>query len=175
MRTAITTLLTIFVTLLNAQDRIGELEFLLGTYAVEVKLPNEQGEWKEGGKGQAKFYPILDRTFIREDLSLSFGQGTLTMSNSIGRDGRMNQLRMIAMDKEFATIDIYNGEIEDEKITFDNLTSDIPALTPDGQRISFRITYTKVSDNKNESLVEITNDGGASWKVYSKQIFKKVK
>ncbi|MEO1052432.1 MAG: hypothetical protein AAFX87_17505 [Bacteroidota bacterium] len=164
-------LLTIWVGQASAQKRIDELSFLLGDFDVTVLLPQASGEWVKGGGGQARFYPILDDTFIREDLNLNFGQGTLTMSNSIGRDGRMNQLRMIAMDKEFANIDIYKGEFSDGKIVFDNLTSDIPATTASGQPISFRITYSKISAKENQSLVEMTTDQGKSWRPYSKQVF----
>ena len=138
-------------------------------------LPQSDKSWKKGGEGTASFYSILDDTFIREDLKLTFGQGTLTMSNSIGRDGRMNQMRMIAMDKEFATIDIYKGEIIDGKIIFDNVTSDIPALTPEGKRISFKITYSQLSKQENESFVEITYDEGKTWSPYSKQVFRRKK
>ncbi|MEL7120278.1 MAG: hypothetical protein AAFO07_12580 [Bacteroidota bacterium] len=158
---------------IHAQKRIDELNFLLGEFDVTVMLPQQDKSWKQGGEGTASFYPILDDTFIREDLDLTFGQGTLTMSNSIGRDGRMNQLRMIAMDKEFATIDIYKGELNAGKLIFNNLTSDIPALTPEGKRVSFKITYSQLSKQKNESLVEITYDEGRTWTPYSKQIFKR--
>ena len=153
------------------QKRIDELAFLLGDYTVQVMLQDDLGKWMKGGTGTAKFYPILNDTFIREDLNLTLGTGTLTMSNSIGRDGRMNELRMIAMDKEFAFIDVYKGKLDQNTIIFDNLTSDIPATSPTGQPISFRITYSKISDKVNESFVEMTTDEGKTWKVYSKQIF----
>lgn len=158
----------------RAQGRIDEFRFLLGTYDVQVYLPDGNNGWKEGGRGKAHFYPILDSTFIREDLNLNFGEGTLTMSNSIGRDSRQNQLRMIAMDKEYASIDIYIGHIEKGNIIFNNLTSDRAAPTDSGAGVHFRITYFQVSQKINQSLVEMTSDEGKTWKIYSKQLFNRV-
>ena len=169
----IATVLLLWVSLaIQAQEsRIHEIDFLLGKYQVQVLLPDGKGGWSKGGSGTATFDPVLGNNFIREELNLTFGQGTLTMINHFGRDGRMNQLRMIAMDKEFATMDFYNGEVIDQKVVFENTASDIPFRDQDGNKISFRITYSQKNSDTNESLVELTKDEGETWMPYSKQLF----
>lgn len=163
------------VNYLSAQLIHPELNFLLGDFETRVLLPDGQGGWVAGGSGKARFYPILDGTFIREDLNLSFGKGTLTMSNSMGKDRRSDKLRMVAMDKEFSTMDVYYGKVEDTKVILDNIDSDLPFKTQDGKQISFRLTYSKISENENESFVEMTKDQGQTWLPYSKQRFIRVK
>lgn len=172
MKKTIVLLSFIFISqYLFAQIKHPELNFLVGNFETKVLLPSPDGNWVEGGKGTAKFYPILDGTFIREDLNLTFGQGTLTMSNSIGKDGRSKKFRMIAMDKEYSVMDVYTGKVEADKLILDNINSDLPFVTANGDSISFRLTYSKVSDNENQSLVEMTKDGGKTWIPYSKQRF----
>lgn len=172
-------LFVLVIFFISTQDLLSQvkdvrLNFLLGSFDTRVLLPDGKGGWQPEGKGRADFFPILDGTFIREELKLSFGNTTLTMSNSIGQDGRDNQLRLIAMDKEYSTMDVYYGKVETGKLIFTNLHSDIPAVDRDGNKISFKLTYSQVSPSENQSLVEITRDEGKSWTPFSMQKFLRV-
>jgi len=156
-------------------SKIKDFEFLIGSFEVHVNLPDGKGGWQQGGKGTAEFYPILDNTFIREEIATTMGNTTFTMSNTFGIDGRSGQTRLFALDREYSTMDIYYGKIEEDKLIYDNLKSDIPAKTRDGQDISFRLTYSKVNENENEILAEITLDKGKTWRPYAKNKFIRVK
>ncbi len=155
----------------TGQFKHADLEFLIGSFDTEVLIPDGKGQWKNGGEGSAQFYPFLDNTFIREELELTYGEGTLTMSNSIGRDHRSNEVRLIALDKEFSTMDVYKGNVVGGKLVIDNVSSDLPFVTQEGDSISFRLTYRRISAEQNESLVEMTKDGGITWSPFSKQVF----
>lgn len=156
----------------QTKNKIKDYEFLIGEFEVQVYLPKGNGEWVAGGNGSASFYPILDNTFIREDIATTMGNTTFTMNNTFGTDGRSGQSRLIALDKEYSTMDVYHGKVEKENtLVYDNLNSDIPAKTSDGKEISFRITYSKLNENENQVFAEITLDKGETWRPYAKNKF----
>lgn len=148
---------------------VAPYKFLLGEFHVKVFIPDGEGGWNAGGNGEARFVTTLDGTFIEENIATSMGNTTLTMKNTIGVDGRTKSLRMIAMDKEYSTMDVYHGKADTQTLIFNNLKSDRPFETQNGETLSFRLTYKKVTDQKNSLLVEFTKDKGSNWLPYARQ------
>jgi len=145
--------------------------FLLGEYEVISMRPDGKGGWSEAGKGQASFYPILEGTFVRQEVTTKLGNASLTMNNTFGIDGRSGQMRLLALDREYSTMDVYHGTINDQSLVFSNLESDTPARTPDGTPISFRLSYQSISDSENQLTVELTTDEGKTWQPYARNRF----
>lgn len=171
-RTILFTLqLLLTFTTFGQNTKHNELSFLVGNFTVEVFLPNGDNDWKKGGNGKASFSTILNGTFIREDIELNFPAATMHMSNTFGKDGRSGTWRMMALDQEYSVMDVYHGQFINNSFVFNNLESDIAAVNPKGEKINFRITFTKLSDNQNQSLVEMTTDLGNTWNIFSRQVF----
>lgn len=160
------------VNILNAQELmegIKDYEHLLGDFEVTVLLPATDGEWREGGKGEASFIPTLGGRFIEENISASFGEGSLNMKNTIGLDPREGgKLRLVAMDKEYGAMDMYRGKKDGQKLIFDNLTSDARFENQNGQNLAFQLTFDMITHDLHTLLVEFTDDDGKSWKPYTK-------
>jgi len=153
------------------QDRMEAFQFLVGEYTVQGMQPEGDG-WVMMGEGVASVYPILGNTFLREELHIAFGEeSSLTMDNTFGIDSRHQEIRMMAIDEEYGNMDFYKGEIQEGALVFTNLHSDTPFETASGQKLSYRLTYRKLSDQQNESLVEVTTDRGATWQPYLKLVF----
>ncbi|MCE7995749.1 MAG: DUF1579 family protein [Roseivirga sp.] len=157
---------------LSAQDLtsgVAPYKYLLGTFKVTVYLPDGNGDWNAGGGGTADFITTLSGTFIEENIATSIGSSTLTMKNTIGVDGRSKNLRLIAMDKEYSTMDVYHGKSDNKTLVFTNLKSDEAFETQNGESLSFRLTYRQLSASKNSLLVEFTKDKGKNWSPYARQ------
>lgn len=146
-----------------------------GHYTIEVFVPTQTKDWKKIGSGSAEFSHFFDKTYIREIVKTNMNGKEMNMDNTIGIDGRTGKFRLIACDKEWSTMDVYNGELENNKLIFDNLKSDIKTYGRNKKEISFRLTYTFLSKSKNELLVEITADKGKTWMPYVKQVQTKVR
>lgn len=155
--------------------KLTDFVYLLGTYDLTIYVPAGEDNWQEAGKGNASFTTILDGTFIQEDFFTTMGNTTLTMKNTIGVDARTEGLRLIAMDKEYGTMDVYEGEKEGDVITVSNITSDRPFVNDQGEAIAFRLTYSKVDAETNQLLVEFTKNKGETWMPYAKQVYRKKK
>lgn len=167
-----TLILLVITSVLSAQNLtqgVAPYQYLLGTFKVTVYIPDGNGGWNAGGGGSADVVTTLDGTFIEENMATTIGNSTLTMKNTIGLDGRSKSLRLIAMDKEYSTMDVYHGKSETGRLIFTNLKSDEAFETQDGQSLSFRLTYRQLSAKKNELLVEFTKDRGESWSPYARQ------
>ena len=162
-------------TVCTAQELKHEkLKFLLGDYEVVANSPDGQGGWKATGSGKASFFTILEGTFVRETIVTSGQMGTLTMDNTIGFDGRTQTLRLIALDKEYSTMDVYHGKIEQNKLILDNLKSDAKFILDNGEEWSFKLTYEMISEDQNQLVVEFTKDDGKTWLPFAKNLFNRM-
>ena len=156
------------------QDGLKKYEHLLGTFEVEVMMPTRDGGWTKGGEGKATFETILGGKFIQEKIKTTFGQGTLTMHNTIGIDPRESAFRLFAMDREYGSMDMYKGRAEGNDLIFDNLDSDKRFQSPTGESLAFRLNFVYISATEHHLLVEYTKDDGTTWYPYAKNIYKKI-
>jgi hypothetical protein len=63
----------------------------------------------------------------------------------------------------------------DSKVVFANLESDVPVKLEDGRELSFRLTYSQISNQTFTHLVEGTFDKGKTWFRFSKSVYTKLK
>lgn len=144
-------------------------ESLLGEYDMEIFAPQRDKTWKFVGKGEAKIKTILGGTFMRKEAISKMGNTEITMESTIGFDKKANKPTLLALDKEYGVIDFYEGSIENAKIIFDNLASDMRFETQNGDKLSFRLTFSKIEEKSHEFLVEFSKDEGKTWLPYVKQ------
>ena len=163
---------------LNAQDlnpKLKNFEYLLGKFTIEVFLPDVSGNWTKAGEGNAEVSTVLDGTFIQESVQTKFGGSSLTMFNLLGIDPRTKMPRFIATDKEYGTMDVYNGRSEGSALYLSNLNSDERFKTQNGDELAFNLTFTKVDDKSHQLLIEYSKNDGTSWQPYIKQRYSKVR
>lgn len=153
----------------NLNPNLKDFEVLLGEYNMEVFIPQPDGTWKSVGKGEAKIKTILGGTFMRKEAVSKMGNSELTMESTIGFDIKAQKPKLLALDKEYGVIDSYEGKVESDKIIFDNLASGVRFETKNGDKLSFRLTFSKIKETSHEFLVEFSKDEGKTWLPYVKQ------
>ena len=174
MKILITLSFTLFTALCHGQNDTKEYVYdrLSGDFNLEIYSPStsENGKWSKSGFGQASFVSFFDGTYIREQVKTNIQGNSYHMDNTIGIDGRSGNFRLIAVDKEFSTMDVFNGRFENNRLVFDNLLSDLKMYNPKGEEINFKLTYSFHENGKNVLLVEYSKDSGNNWLPFSKQI-----
>lgn len=157
----------------NLVERLQGLNYMVGEWKAITYNPTADGGWDDGHPGTSKITTILDGTFIQEEAFFNMGGGIkLTMVNTLGIDPRTKEFRMMALDKEFGTMDVYKGTMKGDSFSVTNLKSDARFETQTGA-LAFRLSVAKSDEGVFSLLVEATNDDGKSWKAYSKIIYKK--
>lgn len=151
--------------------KLKALSYMLGNWNVKTYHPNGKGGWKIPTTGKAEYATILEGTFIREKVKFNTGKSTLTMFNILGIDPRTKKLRMIAMDKEFGTMDVYKGDIQGRNAYLSNLRSDERFEDKAGNHWAFRLSFTFISNDEFSLLVEYTKNDGKSWKIFQKNVY----
>lgn len=155
----------------NLTAGLETLSYLKGQFKVRLFLPDGKGGWQETGGGTAEYKTILDGCYIRESVAVKTPRWTITMDNTIGIDGRTKQPRMIALDKEYSTMDVYEGKLDGSTLIFNNLHSDRRFTTSRGDKLAFRITLSRLDEHRHQMLVEYTKDEGQNWGPYVRQEF----
>ncbi|MEO1253463.1 MAG: hypothetical protein AAFY41_01075 [Bacteroidota bacterium] len=165
-------LFPIFLQSTVAQSFSNDHSYLLGKYSIEVYAPDDSGNWKRAGDGKATFESILDGKFIREKSEATHSGYPLTMDVTMGTDGKTQRTKLLALDKEYSSFDIYEKVAADDGIKFANLDSD-PFITEDGQKMYFQLHYKFLDDDSNELIVMFSMNEGISWKPYAKYLYKR--
>lgn len=166
----IISLLVSLISASNAQEsQLAPYFYLLGAYDIKVYSLTEDDRWIASGTGYSVYQPLFDSTYIDETFQLKMSTGTLTMRSTLGVDGRTKQLRLVALDREYSTMDVYAGESNGQSLILSNLKTDVAVDSDNGEKMSFRLTISPGTTCHHEMLVEYTHDNGASWKKFSRQ------
>jgi len=163
----------VFNSLLNAQNRnkMEMLKDLIGRYSVTT-LDFVDNNWIKGNTTFSIIDEVHEGAFLKEEVKYKTSNLEINMLTFIGFDNRISKYKLCAMDKEFRSMDVYQGEFNDENLIFTNLKSDAPFMFGENIALHFRLTYT-FTDNGFIHLVEGTKDFGESWFSFSKSIYNK--
>ncbi len=147
---------------------------LKGEWQVIVEAQDRSGEWVKSAPTTATFSGLLDDTFIIEDVTYKSPGMTINMHVIFGVDARTGKYRALALDKEFGTMDVYEGIFKDNKLIVDNL-NDEGFTMQDGTKLNYRLSY-KFQDDKNHFLeVDFTSNEGKDWKPFQRIMYKRIK
>ncbi|MCL6275581.1 hypothetical protein M3P19_16320 [Muricauda sp. 2012CJ35-5] len=156
-------------------DFLKELQFLEGEWSLENFETKDQKTWNSIGNSIAHVTLEHDGKFIQEKVKYITGFGEINMITYIGFDYRLGKLKLCAMDKEYGSMDIYEGDKVGDDFVFTNLKSDLAIAMQDGKKLNFKLTYATISDTGFEHWVEGTYDGGETWFPFSKSVYTKSK
>jgi hypothetical protein len=157
---------------MNTKKNIEALHFLEGDWSID-NLVLKDDKWESIGSTNAEFKLDLNGKFVTEKVKYLTKFGQLTMITMIGIDGRLQNFKLSNMGADYGNMDIYFGEWMNEDLVFTNLKSDLPAILDNGQELSFRLTYSEISNQGFTHYVEGTLDKGKTWFYYSKSIYSK--
>lgn len=167
-------LMVLMPLLLQAQkNTVESIHFLSGNWNID-NYELKDKKWKLIGTTNSKTILEYDGRFISEKVKYLTKFGEINMITNIGYDNRLKKFKLCAMDKEYGYMDIYYGEWINENLVFTNLKSDIPIKFEDGRELSFRLTYSKISDQTFTHLVEGSYDKGKTWFSFSKSVYTRL-
>ncbi|NAS29895.1 DUF1579 domain-containing protein [Flavobacteriaceae bacterium R38] len=154
------------------KNYVETLHFLNGDWNIE-NYKWEANTWQVIGNTVSTITIEHQGKFITEKVKYLSKYGEINMITNIGYDNRLKKFKLCAMDKEYGYMDIYYGEWINGDLVFTNLESDIPVKLEDGRKLSFRLTYSKISNQTFTHLVEGTFDKGKTWFRFSKSDYTK--
>ena len=143
------------------------IDNLIGKWEVIVEAQNRAGEWIKGESSTSTFSSLLDGTFVQEKVTYLGPDMTINMHIIFGLDRRTEAYRVFALDKEFATMDVYTGEMKQSTLVVDNL-GDEGFLLSDGKKLHYRLTYVFMHKDSLELNVDYTADEGTTWKPFQR-------
>ncbi|MDC6364878.1 MULTISPECIES: DUF1579 family protein [Flavobacteriaceae] len=168
-------LIVLTPSLLQAQkNNVDTLHLLNGNWNIE-NYEWKANTWHPIGSTASTITIEHQGKFMSEKVKYLSKYGEINLIINIGYDNRLKKFKLCAMDKEYGYMDIYNGEWINEDLVFTNLDSDIPVKLEDGRKLSFRLTYSKLSDQTFTHLVEGTFDKGKTWFSFSKSVYTRLK
>ena len=144
---------------------------LVGNWSVEVDVPGNENNWIRHVGSTAEFSILLDSTFLVEDVVYRMAGQTLTMHLIYGVDPRTKKYRVLALDKEFGTMDVYAGEFNENTLVVDNL-DEAGFPMADGSSMHFRLSYYFDSPSEHRLFVDFTKDAGENWAPFQRIYYK---
>ena len=150
-------------------NRFSSINFLVGSYNIEVFSYVHAKGWVKSGVGSSEF--VMEDTFITEKVKLNKENCIVNLTNTIARDESNKAFRLLSLDIPMGSIDFYKGEIKNETLIFNNLESDTKIKNKYGEDVSFKLIYKTLSENKNELVVGYTKDNGKTWNPFVKNIY----
>jgi len=150
-------------------DHYSKLRFLLGEYDVVAYNSVDHRAWVVSGNGTANY--TLEDKFIVEKVEIFRQDITISMHNTIGRDSKKESFHMQTLDISSGIMDIYQGDIKGNVLTFHNIESTINAKNEDS--LNFKLIYKQLSNTENELIVGCSRDNGKTWFPFLKNHYKK--
>ena len=117
---------------------------------------------------------VHDGQFVKEEVKHLTKYGPINMITYIGWDSRLQGYKLVAMDKEYGQMDVYEGVWDNEQLVFNNLNSDRPIVMQDGRELNFKLTYYAISNDSYKHKVEGTYDQGDTWFTFSISQYHKI-
>lgn len=154
----------------NAQSKSSlDSEFFdkKGLWSVVVEEPDGDG-WASNMPSTASFKGLLDDTFLVEDVKLVSSNGVVNMHIIFGVDPRSGDYRVMALDKEFGTMDVYKGSYQHKVLTVTNLEDEGFVLEDGSGSMHFQLNYDLSKADSVILLVNFSLDDGENWEPFQR-------
>ena len=152
------------------------LEGILGTWLVTPIQQDSTGSWVPGPGLPAEFRLALGGKAIVADPTSLLSPGWVSSIETFSWDPFREVYRLTWHDSLSGLLDVYEGSIQDATLRLDNLGSGTFWTTPDGTTYAFRLEYDLVpEDGIREARVFDSTDGGATWKLYQRTEYRRVR
>ncbi|MBT5187593.1 MAG: DUF1579 family protein [Kordiimonadaceae bacterium] len=156
-------------------EKMAKLEGLLGPWET-TNYAYSDGEWKQIATSKVTFLKKLKGKLITEEISNLTPATGFIVETFISYDQYRKTYRLAAVDDTFGLMDIYEGDwVDDALFQLTNLRAGTNFPTQDGGSMYFRLSFTELSTDKREFLVERSNDNGMTWSPMNKNEMSRIK
>ena len=152
--------------------RFDKIRYLIGDFSLVVYSSIQESlGWIKTGEGQSSI--TYDNSFINEKVELTKENCIITMNNTIGGDAEKDSFKMLALDIALGSMDVFNGGISNEVLTFCNIEPDMKTEKEFEDSSCFKLIYKRISAAENELIVGCSKDKGKTWHPYLKTVYKR--
>ena len=153
-------------------DRFDKIRYLIGDFSLVVySAIQESLGWVKTGEGRSSI--TYDNSFIKEKVELTKENCVIIMNNTIGGDAEKDSFKMLALDVALGSMDVFNGGISNELLTFCSVESDMKIENDHEDSFCFKLIYKRISEAENELIVGCSKDKGKTWLPYLKTVYKR--
>lgn len=144
------------------QNRLALLEGLEGRWSMTAFMTSDGGDsWSQLSQTTVTIQYIHNNMVLKEEVE-NPASDAFNMLSFITWDQYRSVYRKAAIDDYWGIMDIYSGDIDDNRLVLDNLESGTFFPVESGQWRSFRLSID-LSGDERTMLVEASDDGGANW------------
>ena len=154
------------------KGRFDKIRYLIGDFSLVVySAIQESLSWVKTGEGRSSI--TYDNSFIKEKVELTKEKCVIIMNNTIGGDAEKDSFKMLALDVALGSMDVFNGGISNELLTFCSIESDKKTENDHEDSFCFKLIYKRISAVENELIVGCSKDKGKTWVPYLKTVYKR--
>ena len=144
------------------QEKMQALAVLTGQWAMAVSITEDDGKTWQTTPAQAVDIRLSHKGMLLEEVPQDLSSPGFHMHSLISYDQYRKVYRKAATDDVWGIMDMYEGNIEDEKLVLTNLKS--KTYFPISENIwrGFRLTL-ELKPNHRTLWIEKTDDDGKTW------------
>lgn len=143
--------------------QIEKISSLLGNWQLTTEIFNpENTEWREVGQNIVSFDLIMNGMGLRETPVEHISGDALGVETTFSYDQYREVFRLSVLDDTWGIMDIYEGQVEGDKLTATNIGKGTHFPTQDGDVMEFRLNMTLVGGTR-VTDINLTTDSGKTW------------
>ncbi len=151
----------------TARAAMAALRPLAGDWSVAVYSWRDEA-WSEPETERATYFFLLNDLALRK-AAPERPAGGARLETTIQYDQYRDVYRLVALDDTWGNLDVFEGRRNaDGAFVLTNLRSGTVSVGPGGEEYAFRLTLTIESDDANTLAVDISVDGGETWRPFQR-------
>ena len=143
------------------------LDDMRGDWKTTVKIRTDAGEWRIQSVNLVRISSHLNGLLLTEEEieRIEGDQSSPQLKIDLTFDQYRDVYRVSAIDSGWGIMDIYEGTLENGELVLTNLRADTSFPLDDGGALHFQLRIPVAGDEK-VMLVNMSSDGGASWRPF---------
>ena len=152
----------------DAAAAVSKLRMMVGSWDFELEISHDTGRsWRVIPPTVATVSSIMDDKIIHEEFSGEFDSTRVTSNRANFAFDRLNKVyRVCIADDDEGFLDVYQGNIVDNTLVVEDVTSGTLWPAADGRNYGFQIAWGLEPGDVRSYGVKITVDDGATWYSY---------
>jgi len=146
--------------------QIEKISALTGIWKLKTEIFNpESQKWREVGQGIVSYEIIMNGMGLREMPIRHVSGDALAVETTFSYDQYRQTYRLSVLDDTWGIMDIYEGEIEDNKLIATNIGKGTHFPTQDGGQMEFRLDIELNGDTR-VTEINLTTNSGETWRQF---------
>jgi len=153
-------------------DRFDKIQYLIGDFTLDVySAIQESLGWMKTGEGSS--IVTYENSFITENVEVINENNKISIHNTLACNVDNDTFKLLTLGNNTGQMDVYNGVISDEVLTFCNVEPELIIDKEDDNSLCIKFIYKRISEIENELIVGSSKDKGKTWQPYLKTVYKR--